>query len=298
MANCHSSHSIGGSDQDNGLSTTEIRSTHQLRRLLQDLEGLPVKPPSIYLHASDVGQDQLINLQFLVPPKNTLYVVHMRCLSTTVLSTVSDNGRSLRLILESKAIPKVGFDIRDMSRLLFSQLNVSLGNIYDLQLMELASRDDGQSKKFLAGLSKCIDQDIPDSNIVKRRWLQSDDSTDMYLFNSRDHVPRQSLRRVELFPALWTVYRHKLGVPSELVWLRFARAESQERVQDSKKGLRTQDRQHLGPECWWDREQREAAIDDWNDELLMEIRVGHWKLNDDAEWVPTHKEKNGSIDQF
>ncbi|KAG8664425.1 hypothetical protein FPOAC2_13372 [Fusarium poae] len=298
MTNCHSSHSISDSAQDNDLSTVEIRSTHQLKRLLQDLAALPIKPPSIYLDASGVGQDQLLNLQFLVPPKNTLYVIDMGCLGATILSTVSDNGESLRLILESEAIPKVGFDIRGMSRLLFNQLNVSLGNMYDLQLMELASRDDGQSKKFLAGLSQCIVQDIPDSNIVKRRWLQSDDSTDMYLFNSRGHVPRQSRRRFELFPALWAVYRRKLGLPGELVWLRFARAESQERVQDSKKGPGKQDRQNLGPESWWDREQREAAIDDWNDELLMEIRVGHWKLNDDAEWVPTHKENNGSIDQF
>ncbi|KAH6952233.1 hypothetical protein DER45DRAFT_577757 [Fusarium avenaceum] len=147
MANVYSSHSISDSAQDNGLSTVEIRSTHQLRQLLQDLEGLPVKPPSIYLHASSVGQDQLINLQFLIPPKNTLYVVHISYLGATVLSTVGDDG-SLRLILESKAIPKVGFDIYNMSRLLFSQLNVSLGNIYDLQLMELASRDNRQSKKL------------------------------------------------------------------------------------------------------------------------------------------------------
>lgn len=241
MTNVYSSHSINDSAQDNGLSTVEIRSTHQLRQLLQDLEGLPVKPPSIYLHASGVGQDQLMNLQFLIPPKHTLYVVHIRYLGATALSTVGDGG-SLRLILESKAIPKVGFDIRNMSRLLFSQINVSLGNIYDLQLMELASRDDGLSKKFLAGLSQCIDRDIPDSNIVKRRWLQSDDSTDMYPSNSRDHVPRQSQRRIELFPALWAVYRRKLGVPRELVWLRFARAESQERVQDSKKDPGKQDR--------------------------------------------------------
>ncbi|KAH7230897.1 hypothetical protein BKA59DRAFT_504525 [Fusarium tricinctum] len=269
MANCHSSHSIGDSAQENGLSTVEIRWTHQLKQLLQDLNTLPVKPPSIYLDASG----------FLVPPKKTLYVIDMGCLGATVLSTVSDNGKSLRLILESKAIPKIGFDIRGMSRLLFMQQNVSLGNMYDLQLMELASRDDRQSKKFLAGLRKCVKQDISDSNIVKRR------------------VPRQSRRHVELFPALWTVYRRKLGVPSELVWLRFAHAESQERVQDSKKGPEIQGRRTLGPKSWWDHGQREAAIDDWNDELIMEIRVGHWKLNDDAEWVPTHKEKNGSIDQ-
>ncbi|KAH7235328.1 hypothetical protein BKA59DRAFT_484688, partial [Fusarium tricinctum] len=136
MANCHSSHSIGDSAQENGLSTVEIRWTHQLKQLLQDLDTLPVKPPSIYLDASGVGQDQLLNLQFLVPPKKTLYVIDMGCLGATVLFTVSDNGKSLRLILKLKAIPKIGFDIRGMSRLLFMH------------------RDDRQSKKFLAGLRK------------------------------------------------------------------------------------------------------------------------------------------------
>jgi exonuclease 3'-5' domain-containing protein 1 len=291
-----SSQSVSNSTQENGLSTVVIESTYQLKRLLQDLKGLPIKPPSIYLDASGVGQGQLIDLQFLVPPTDTLYVINMRRLAATAMSALGDNGESLRLILESKDIPKVGFDIRGMSRILFNQLNVSLGNMYDLQLMELASRDDGQSKKFLAGLAKCIDQDIPSSNIVKRRWMQSDGSTNMHLFNSRGHVPRQFPRRVEVFPALWTVYKRKLGVPGELVWLGFARAESEERVEDSKKDPGRQDRQQLGPERWWDREQREAAIDDWNDILLMEIRVGHWELNDDAEWVPTHKEKNGIID--
>ncbi|KAM0540539.1 hypothetical protein ACHAPJ_013587 [Fusarium lateritium] len=291
-----SSHSISNSTQENGSSTIAIDSIHKLKQLLQDLSGLPIKPPSIYLDASGVGQEELIDLQLLVLPTNTLYVVNMKRLGTTALSAAGDDSASLRLMLESKAIPKVGFDIRGMSKLLFRQLNVSLDGMYDLQLMELASRDDGQSKKFLAGLAKCIDQDVPDTNTAKRRWLQPDDSTNLHLFNSLGHVPRQSVKRVELFPAMWKVYRRKLGPPSKAFWLRSARGQSWQRVQDSKKDLGKGNRQHLGPEFWWDPEQREAALDDWLDELVMESNVGDWELNGDAEWVPTRNAEDWDVD--
>ncbi|KAF4957603.1 hypothetical protein FSARC_11242 [Fusarium sarcochroum] len=293
-----SSQSVKSLTQEKRSSTMVINSIHQLKQLLQDLDGLPVKPPSIYLDASGVGQEELIDLQLLVLPTNTLYVVNMRSLGTTALSSVGDKGTSLRSMLESKAIIKVGFDIRGMSRLLFRQLNVSLDGMYDLQLMELASRDNGQSKKFLAGLAKCIDQDIPSTNNTKRRWLQPDDSTNMHLFNSLGHVPRQSMNRVELFPALWKVYRRKLGVPHQAFWLRSARTQSWKRVQDSKKDPGSKNRQHIGPDFWWDNEQRQAALDDWLDEIVMESRVGDWELNDDAEWVPTRKETDWDLNSF
>jgi exonuclease 3'-5' domain-containing protein 1 len=44
----------------------------------------------------------------------------MRRLAATAMSALGDNGESLRLILESKDIPKVGFDICGMSRILFN----------------------------------------------------------------------------------------------------------------------------------------------------------------------------------
>jgi exonuclease 3'-5' domain-containing protein 1 len=282
-------------DQPDSLSTMAIRSIDQLKRLLKDLDGLPTKPPSIYLDASGVGQYELIDLQLLVLPTNTLYLVNMKGLGTPALSTVGGNNLSLRHILESKDIPKIGFDIRDMSKLLINQLNLTLGGMYDLQLMELASRDHEQSKKFLAGFAKCVNQDIPSSNGAKGRWLNPNDTSNLHLFNSLGHAPRQTIKRVELFPALWTVYRRKLGRPGQMMWLRFARTESQERVRESNKNSNGDHKQHLGPLTWWNRELREAAVDDWNDWLFVEMNAGDWELDDDAEWVPTSKNKQSIL---
>ncbi|KAM0469803.1 hypothetical protein ACHAP7_009835 [Fusarium lateritium] len=185
----------------------------------EDLNKLPTKPPSIYIDATGIGQDELIDLQLWVPPTNKLYSVNFRRLGTTALSSVDDNCPTLRTILESDAVPKVGFDIRGLSRLFHSQFNVSLGGMCDLQLMELASRDYGESKKFLAGFAKCIDEDVPSNNDAKIRWLTPGDTTNMHMFNSPGHVPRISMRRVELFPTLWAIYRRKLGAPSQTFWL-------------------------------------------------------------------------------
>ncbi|KAK7211138.1 hypothetical protein V2G26_018316 [Clonostachys chloroleuca] len=100
--------------------------------------------------------------------------------------------------------------------------------------MELASRDRHQSKKHLAGFAKCVDQDVPKSKATKYRWLQPDNSTNMHLFNTLGRAPY--MKRVELYPALWEVYRHRLSLPGQAFWLSSARVESWQRVQDSKRG--------------------------------------------------------------
>jgi exonuclease 3'-5' domain-containing protein 1 len=146
-----------------------INSVKKLERLRQDLDGLEVKSPSIYLDAHGVAQDQLIYLQILVLRTGTLYIVGMKRLDIAALSATSDSSTSLRSILESKSIPKVRFDIRTASKLLFRDFDVSLDGIYDLQLMELASRDRHQSKKHLDGCAKCVDQGVPKSNATKCR---------------------------------------------------------------------------------------------------------------------------------
>ncbi|CAH0031162.1 unnamed protein product [Clonostachys rhizophaga] len=267
-----------------GPSAMAINSVKKLEKLRQALKGLPVKPPSIYLDAHGVAQDELINLQILVQPTGTLYLVDMKRLGTAALSTTTDSSASLRSILESKSIPKVGFDIRAVSKLLFRDFNVSLDGMYDLQLMELASRDYQHSKKHLAGFAKCVDQDVPKSNTTKSRWLQPDDSTNMHLFNSLGHVP--SMKRIELYPALWAVYRHRLSKPGQAFWLSFARSESWQRVQDSKLSKGRQGDQSLGPTSWWDSELLDSAMERWNEEIVTERMAGGYELNEDAEWVP------------
>ncbi|CAI6097370.1 unnamed protein product [Clonostachys chloroleuca] len=152
---------------ENGPSAVAISSVKKLALIRQSLDGLPVKPPWIYLDAHGVAQDELINLQILVTPIGTLYLVVIKRLGTAALSATTDSSASLRSIFESKSIPKVGFDIRAVSKLLVRDFNVTLDSMYDLQLMELASRDYQHSKKRLTRFVKCVDQNVPNPTLRK-----------------------------------------------------------------------------------------------------------------------------------
>jgi exonuclease 3'-5' domain-containing protein 1 len=167
---------------------------------------------------------------------------------------------------------------------------MSLDGMYDLQLMKLASRDDKEDRKFLSGLENCINEDLPGSSVVKHRWLKMNDSTNKYLSSSLNRIARPSMKRIELFPALWNIYRGRLGIPGKAFWLHSARVESWQRVQASKEDTGRRGRQDWGPKSWWVQEMKRAAIDDWEDDLRMELLAGDMELNDDAEWVLKREE--------
>ncbi|KAH7024166.1 hypothetical protein EDB80DRAFT_770824 [Ilyonectria destructans] len=215
MANTVSQAPLSSPGQGDGFSTVVVGSDKALKSLAENLAGLATKPLSLYLDAVGLGTNQVIDLELLILPKKTIYIVKTNRLGTKALSVTSDSGTSLRSFLGSESVPKVAFDIRGLSRILFHRYNLSLDGMYDLQLMELASRDMKESKKYLAGLAKCIDRDIPSTNPTKQCWLQPNDSTNMHLFNSLGHVTRDTMRQVELFPSLWSVYRRKLGQPGQ-----------------------------------------------------------------------------------
>ena len=205
------------------------------------------------------------------------------------LSTANDVGVSLKSILESKSIPKVTFDMRHLSHILYHQHNVKLAGIHDLQLTELASRDRKESKKHIAGLAKCVEQDVvPPSNEVRKRWLETSNVDEYHMFNVLGHAPRSSIKRVELFPTLWRIYRSRLQRAGEMFWLAQARWGTETRVTASQlPKSRTMDRKEhtLGPETWYDYELRERRSDEWNDELMMKMKAGY-ELDEDANWVP------------
>ncbi|CAF3433565.1 unnamed protein product [Fusarium graminearum] len=260
----------------------DSRSVIYIIYKIRELVNLPTDSPSIYLDAADIGNNKLDHLQLFILPTNTLYLVDLIRLSDIAFSAVGACEMSLRLVLESKSIPKVGFDIRDLSRLLFRQHNISLASIYDIQLMELASRKEGQYMKFLAGLAKCIDRDIFNSNDRKIRWLNPAQPSNLHVHNTMGHAPKYIMRRVEMFPVLWSLYKQELDRPKNAMWLHLARQESEQRVYDSKNNAgRYPERQRWTPEVFWDAEQRKAAIDAWNDGKLLDKSLGGIEFCDD-----------------
>ncbi|TGO26103.1 hypothetical protein BPAE_0066g00290 [Botrytis paeoniae] len=73
---------------------------------------------------------------------------------------------SLRTLFKSPHIPKVVFDVRDISHFLYTKCDISLAGIKDLQLMELAVRDGG--KDNLGDLAKCVELHSPLSSALKK----------------------------------------------------------------------------------------------------------------------------------
>lgn len=83
-----------------------------------------------------IAKDELIDLHLFIPSNRTLYTVNLRKLGDVGFSAVGNSDMSLGVLLEAKNIPKVGFDIRDISQVLFHQFNVSLGGVYEQQLTD------------------------------------------------------------------------------------------------------------------------------------------------------------------
>jgi exonuclease 3'-5' domain-containing protein 1 len=98
-------------------------------------------------------------LTILVEPRHTVHLIDVHVLGNqafTVASTDSSSSTTLKKMLESVSIAKVFFDIRHDSDALFGLYGIRVSGIEDLQLMELASRNAFESKRYVSGLAKCI----------------------------------------------------------------------------------------------------------------------------------------------
>ncbi|TVY80733.1 hypothetical protein LSUE1_G005971 [Lachnellula suecica] len=129
--------------------------------LIDTLVDLPTNPPSLYVDLEGIYLSRLGSisiLQLFVAPTNETYLLDVHILGDKVFSTPGTNGSTFKTILESASIPKVFFDVRNDSDALFSHFNIKLAGVVDLQLMELATRT--SRKKFVNGLSKCIERDL------------------------------------------------------------------------------------------------------------------------------------------
>ncbi|OTB01367.1 hypothetical protein M426DRAFT_323512 [Hypoxylon sp. CI-4A] len=256
-------------------TVSTIRSEETLLFLLDSIPDLPIKPPSFYLDLEG-PQGKPAFLCLFIPPKNTIFRIPIGGDRGVDFTKANASGSSLKSILETELIPKVAFDVRVLSRVLFQQLDIRIDGMRDIQLMELASRDSKQSRKFVAGLRKCAEEDLPASNEVRRRWLEPE-SVDLYRFtNTRGHVPRSSMRRVETFPALWAVYYRRLRRPQQAFWFAQSKWETKNRVAEAQlKGFDSNSKGNaLGPEVWYDHEQRAYAMEMWKKDGGMGISLG------------------------
>lgn len=206
------------------IDMTLIDGEAALLSLLDDVSGLPVKPPSLYLDLEGIklGRHGYLSiLSIFVRPQNKVYLIDVHVLGSAAFLTTNSSAVSLKSILESPSIPKVIFDVRNDSDALFSHYQVSVDGIKDLQLMELATRRG--PRDFVAGLVKCVENDSPITPTAKAGWRRTKEvARQLYdpekggryeIFNERPLRPEiedYCAGDVVQLPGLFDVYDAKL----------------------------------------------------------------------------------------
>ncbi len=222
------------------ISIVLVDSSTSVVSLLNDLENQPTSPPSLYLDIEGIklsrhGSISIIQLFHL--PQNSVFLIDIFILREAAFDTANSSGTTLRSILESPTIPKVFFDVRNDSDALFAHFNVSLQNVHDIQLLEVATRS--RSKDLVSGLGNCIKHDAQLSVEVQRKWkatkergmalFSEQDGGSYEVFNVRpmlQDIIDYCVQDTVHLPILWKVYSGKVSKQ----WLQRVQEETRYRV--------------------------------------------------------------------
>ena len=201
-----------------------INTSSLLKAFLDGLIDIEGEPPSLYvdLEGNNLSRDGTLSLvTVLVEPRERVYMIDVTTLGRDAFDDAGSDGRSLRNILESSEIIKVFFDIRNDSDAMYSLYGVHVCGIWDLQLMELASRN--FQKRCVNGLAKCIERDSRIGYKEKAEWQGvKEKGRDLFdpsrggtyaVFDQRplsSEVENYCMQDVALMPDLCEIYRGKL----------------------------------------------------------------------------------------
>ncbi|KFY46966.1 hypothetical protein V494_00259 [Pseudogymnoascus sp. VKM F-4513 (FW-928)] len=217
-----------------------VDSREAIAHLVDSLLDLPASPPSIYIDIEGVNLcrfGSISILQILVLPLDMTYLVDVHILKDDAFTTSGEEGQTLKDVLESATIPKVFFDVRNDSDALFSHFGVNLACIQDIQLMQLATRT--YSRKYVSGLSKCIEKDITMTASEKRQWVEGKGKGKRLfapelggsyeVFNERpllEEIAIYCTEDVRFMPKLWKHYFNKLSP----AWTRKVEIATKDRI--------------------------------------------------------------------
>lgn len=207
---------------------------------------------------------------------------------------MNKNETSLKTILESSAILKVFFDIRNDSDVLFSLFQISVDGIKDLQLMKLATQTGLQ--EFVAGLATCIKQKSPISATAKAEWcavkehdhhLFASEKGGLYgVFDERPLMPeiiKYCKQDVALLPGLYSVYNVKLWQPEQAFWQVHVRKETKAQIKLSQSF--EYDGNSVSMTCEWNQRNLNQEVESWNKEIMKKAMNESYVLNEDDVWV-------------
>lgn len=213
---------------------------------LQDTWLGDLQPP-LYIDAegerlSREGKISLLTV--LVYPGHGLErcrIIDVHTLGSLAFSATGSRGKSLKNILESPKFLKVFFDVRNDSDALYAHYGIKLQGVRDVQLMESACRPTTYSRRFLSGLTKCVEkvldgQERDQWTLCKNKGecLWNPHKGGSYsVFNTRPlatEIAAYCVGDVKYLPALYKKFRR-----DTVRWRDLIAEESQNRVSASQK---------------------------------------------------------------
>ncbi|KAF2790572.1 hypothetical protein K505DRAFT_327494 [Melanomma pulvis-pyrius CBS 109.77] len=267
-----------------------IDTTNQIADLVDWLilrHASALYSPTMYIDLEGVdlcreGSLSILTLLIDIPIRRTC-LIDVHTLGARAFETAGAERKTLKDILQDEKIPKVFFDVRNDSDALFAHFGVALQGIEDVQLMESATRKTTASRKFLSGLAKCIQENLPMSSggselaswkLAKtngERLFKTQHGGSGTIFNQRpipDDIISYCVGDVQYLPEL----RDKFWPRQSNRWRDLVCEEAKKRVAASQRS----DYQPHG---------RDKAMAPWSKE--QNITLDQWN------YVPSHNYFNG-----
>ncbi|KAH7381503.1 ribonuclease H-like domain-containing protein [Phaeosphaeria sp. MPI-PUGE-AT-0046c] len=276
--------------------STLIATVPKLRELLAILS----KSSALYLdvegwNLSRYGTVSIITI--LARSSNQAQLIDVSTLGDLAFNTASEDGKTLRSILEDPSIFKYIWDVRSDANALWFHYGVGLCGITDLQLLENASRSD--DKTYVRGLDKCIQYDLRLGFMKTNRWLRTKQDMKKLMCNDVFSIRPLDPKTIEYcqndiihLPALHDMYIARVKPE----WLAKAKEESQRRV-DQARSLENDPQSEgkkLGP--WGSGGEKrlltiEQIFETWEDEQFEALERDAFEydhdlnsLDDDGDW--------------
>jgi exonuclease 3'-5' domain-containing protein 1 len=278
------------------LCVEVIDTQLSLHSMLDRIANLPTNPPSLFcdVEGMNLGRHGSISmLSIYAVPTNTAYLVDVQLLggSDAFTSTNDERKVSLKVLLESSAIPKVFSDAHKCSDALFGFHQISLGGVKDVQLMELGCRPGPLSaKRYVACQIRCLADCSVSSDVQKALQRSKPDMARLFYKNQKREagdIPNKRLLKMGaaqqhrfqhliLLPELHRLYETKLSRPSERFWQVQVQQATADRIKlsqqaPSHESVQDNNTRTLGP---WSESDIQQAVEAWNGDVLFDAMRG------------------------
>lgn len=223
--------------------------------------------PALYIDLEGVSLSRrgtISIIQIYVHPLSHTYLIDVHKLgpaafTTSKLDTANTSSlHTLKDVLESPSVPKCFFDVRRDADAIYNLFGVSMKNIIDIQLLELATRSGGR-RRMVNGLARCITSDAGLSSADCNRFqLRKKEGVRLFapehggsyeVFNERPlrlEVLEYCIQDVAYLPTLWAKYNNKLGKR----WREKVRLATEERLRLALSPTFTPNGKHMALGPW------------------------------------------------